>query len=68
VAAVVSAITSYINSAKIGELLPLTRLAQVAYDASGAVVNVTQLQVNGGTTDLSPGGTGIVKAGTVSVS
>jgi uncharacterized phage protein gp47/JayE len=68
VSAVVSAITSYINSAKIGELLPLTRLAQVAYDASGAVVNVTQLQVNGGTTDLSPGGTGIVKAGTVSVS
>jgi uncharacterized phage protein gp47/JayE len=68
VSAVALAITSYINSARIGELLPLTRLAQVAYDASSAVVNVTQLQVNGGTADLSPGGTGIIKAGTVSVS
>jgi uncharacterized phage protein gp47/JayE len=66
--AVVSAITTYINSVRIGELLPITRLAQVAYDTSSAVINVTQLQVNGGTTDLSPGGTGIIKAGTVSVS
>jgi uncharacterized phage protein gp47/JayE len=68
VSAVVSAITDYINSARIGVLLPLTRLAQLAYDTSGAVINVTELQVNGGTADLSPGGTGIIKVGTVSVS
>jgi uncharacterized phage protein gp47/JayE len=68
VLAVASAITGYINSARIGELLPVSRLAQVAYDANSAVINVTQLQVNGGMTDLSPGGTGIIKAGIVSVS
>jgi hypothetical protein len=39
----------------------------VAYDASSAVINVTQLQVNGGTTDLVSGSTGIIKAGTVAV-
>jgi uncharacterized phage protein gp47/JayE len=68
VATVISAITNYINSLTIGELLPLTRLAQVAYDASGAVINVTQVQVNGGTADLVCGSTGIIKAGTVAVS
>jgi uncharacterized phage protein gp47/JayE len=67
VSTVASAIASYINSLTIGALLPLTRLAQVAYDASSAVINVTQLQVNGGTTDLVSGSTGIIKAGTVAV-
>jgi uncharacterized phage protein gp47/JayE len=67
VSTVASAITSYIGSLTIGELLPLTRLAQVAYDASSAVINVTQLMVNGGTTDLVSGSTGIIKAGTVAV-
>jgi len=61
------AITSYINSLTIGDVLPLTRLAQVAYDASSAVTNVTQLQVNGGTADLACGSAGIIKAGTVVV-
>ena len=68
VSIVASAVTVYINCLTIGELLPLTRLAQVAYDASGAVINVTQLQVNGGTTDLVSGSSGIIKAGTVAVS
>jgi uncharacterized phage protein gp47/JayE len=67
VATVASAITGYINSLTIGELLPLTRLAQVAYDASSAVTNVTQVQVNGGAADLTCGVTGIIKAGTVAV-
>jgi uncharacterized phage protein gp47/JayE len=67
ISTVTSAVTGYVNSLTIGELLPLTRIAQVAYDASNAVVNVTQLQVNGGMTDLVPGDTGIIKAGSVSV-
>jgi uncharacterized phage protein gp47/JayE len=65
--AVTSNITNYINSLTIGELLPLSRLAQVAYDASGAVINVTQVQINGGSADLVAAGTGIIKTGTVSV-
>jgi phage-related baseplate assembly protein len=68
VSVVTSAITSYINALSIGELLPLSRLAQVAYDASGAITNVTQLLVNGSTADIIPGSTGIVKVGTVAVS
>jgi len=67
VSMVTSAVTSYINSLTIGEMLPLTRIAQVAYDASSAVINVMQPHVNGGTTDLIPGDTGIIKAGIVSV-
>lgn len=67
ISTVASAITGYINSLTIGQLLPLTRLAQVAYDASNAVINVTQLRVNGDTTDLVPGSPGIIKAGIVSV-
>ena len=64
---VASAITDYINSLTIGAVLPLTRLAQVAYDASGAVNNVTQLQVNNSIVDLDAGVSGIIKAGIVSV-
>jgi uncharacterized phage protein gp47/JayE len=62
-----SAVTKYINSLAIGEPLPLTHIAQVAYDASNSVINVTQLQVNGSMTDIIPGVTGIIKAGIVSV-
>jgi uncharacterized phage protein gp47/JayE len=64
---VASAVTAYINSLTIGEPLPLTRLAQVAYDASGAVINVTQIQVNNGTADVLAGSSGIIRAGTVLV-
>ena len=64
---VASAVASYINTLTIGRLLPLTRIAQVAYDASSAVTNVTVPQVNGGTIDIVPGEIGIVRAGTVSV-
>ena len=67
VSKVASAVASYINTLTIGRLLPLTRIAQVAYDASSAVTNVTVLQVNGGTIDIVPGEIGIVRAGTVSV-
>ena len=64
---VATAITNYINSLTIGELLPLTRLAQVAYDASKSIINVTQLEVNDGTADVVPGNVGVVRAGIVSV-
>jgi uncharacterized phage protein gp47/JayE len=65
--AVTSVITSYINSLTIGEALPITRLAQVAYDANSAVINVTLVQINGSVADLVPGSAGIIKAGSVSV-
>ena len=64
---VASSITSYINSLTVGEVLPITRLAQVAYDADSAVINVTLIQVNGGVADIVPGSMGIIKAGSVLV-
>ncbi len=42
-----AAISSYINSLPIGASLPLTRIAQIAYSASSAVINVSQLLANG---------------------
>jgi len=68
VTAVTAAVTDYVNSLSINEALPLTRLAQVTYDASRAVTNVTLLRVNGGTIDLASEGGSVIKAGTVTVS
>jgi uncharacterized phage protein gp47/JayE len=62
-----NAISSYINSLPIGAILPLTKLAQIAYSASAAVVNVSQLQVNGSTDDVAPTISGVVKAGVIAV-
>ena len=66
-ASVASAITSFVNALPVGAPLPWSRLAQVAYGASTSVVNVGGLTLNGGTADLTPGASGVVKAGTVSV-
>ena len=62
-----AAIGSYINSLPIGTILPMTKLAQLAYDASPSIVNASQLLINGATADISPGTTGVVKAGFLAV-
>lgn len=61
------AIIDFINALPIGAALAWSRLAQVAYDSSTAVVNVTGMTVNGGTSDLTPPASGVVKAGSVTV-
>jgi uncharacterized phage protein gp47/JayE len=66
-AAVANAIAGYIDALPIGAPLALTRIAQLAYAASPAVTNVSQLQINGATADLVPPASGVVKAGTVAV-
>jgi uncharacterized phage protein gp47/JayE len=68
VAAVATAIETYIASLPIGATLSYTRLAQLAYGACGAVINLTGLLLNGGTEDLVPPLFGVVRAGTVTVS
>ncbi len=68
VALVVTAITSYINTLGLGQVLRYTRLDQIAYDASPGIINVTGLLLNGGTADLTVTGQQIIKSGTVSVS
>jgi len=68
VASVAAAIEAYIVALPVGATLSYTRLAQLAYGASGAVTNISTLWLNGGTTDLVPPMFGVVRAGTVTVS
>jgi uncharacterized phage protein gp47/JayE len=67
VAAVATAIDAYIASLPVGATLSYTRLAQLAYDASSAVTNLSGLLLNGGAVDLVPPVFGVVRAGTVTV-
>jgi uncharacterized phage protein gp47/JayE len=68
VVAVATAIETYIASLGVGATLNYTRLAQLAYSASGSITNVTAVLLNGGTTDLVPPLFGVVRSGTVTVS
>lgn len=68
VVSVAAAIESYIAALPVGATLSYTRLAQIAYDASDAVTNISTLLLNGGMTDLVPPLFGVVRAGTVTVS
>ena len=58
---------TYINSLPIGAGLPLTRLAQIAYSASAAVINVSALLANGSASDIAVPASGVVKAGIIAV-
>ncbi len=68
VTAVAAGVEVYIASLPIGAVLSYTKLAQQIYDASGAVVNLSDLLLNGGTADLVPPLFGVVRAGVVTVS
>ena len=70
VAAIVqTAIANYINALVLGQSLPYTRLAQVAYDASPGVTEVVAgYTVNGATVDVNVTNLQVLLAGTVTVS
>lgn len=67
VAAVVKAISTYINSLAIGAPLPVSRLAQLAYAAHPGIGNANQLQINAAFSDIVPPSAGVIKAGIISV-
>jgi uncharacterized phage protein gp47/JayE len=67
-AQVSAALTAFIDALPVGAPLPWSRLAQVAYDTSPAVINVNSVLLNAGSTDLVPGLAGVVMAGSVVVS
>ena len=67
-ATVATAIAAYLNGLAIGAAVAWSRLAQVAYDASPGVANVSAVLLNGGAADLVPGASGVVKPGIVVVS
>lgn len=64
---VAAALAAYIDTLPIGAPLAFTRIAQVAYDASPAIANVTSVSINNGASDLLPTASGVVKAGTIAV-
>ena len=64
---VVSAISQFINALPMGAGLPVSRLAQLAYDADPGVLNVTNILVNGNAVDLPPRPSGELRAQSVTV-
>ncbi|MBN6210679.1 baseplate J/gp47 family protein [Ralstonia pickettii] len=62
-----NALTAYINSLPLGTSLPFSRLAQVAYDASPGVTNVTGVTLNSATSDLAATSQQVIKASTITV-
>jgi uncharacterized phage protein gp47/JayE len=66
VAAVSTALTNFINSLTLGNPLPYTQLAAIAYGVSG-VTNVSAVTLNSGTSDLTASAKQVVKSGTITV-
>ena len=62
-----SAVLAYIATLSMGQMLPYTRLLQVAYDASPGITNITGMTINGGTADLTATAQQRILAGTVTV-
>jgi uncharacterized phage protein gp47/JayE len=67
-AIVATAVTGFIDALPVGATLPWSRLAQVAYDASPYVSNVTGVLLNGAVADIVPTPGQVVMAGGVVVS
>jgi uncharacterized phage protein gp47/JayE len=67
VTAVTAAIETYVAGLAVGAMLGYTKLAQLAYEASGSVTNVSAVLLNGGTSDMVPGLFGVARSGTVTV-
>lgn len=67
VASVTTAIQSYISGLKLGQILPFTQLAAIAYGVSPAVTNVSGVLLNGGTADLGATNKQVIRPGTVTV-
>lgn len=63
-----TAIQNYISKLTLGQLLPYTQLATIAYGASSYVTNVSSVTLNGATADISASAQQVIAAGTISVS
>jgi phage-related baseplate assembly protein len=63
-----AALSAFIDALPVGAPLRWSRLAQVAYDASASVTNVTTVLLNGASADIVPAANGVVMAGSVTVS
>jgi uncharacterized phage protein gp47/JayE len=68
VAAATAALQLYIAALPVGAPLPYARLAQLAFDASPNIANVTGATLNAGTADLTASAVQVIKPGTIAVS
>ncbi|WP_137010158.1 baseplate J/gp47 family protein [Aquitalea aquatilis] len=67
VSMVQTAIQNYIAALKLGQLLPYTQLAAIAYGVSPLVTNVSAVLLNSGTADLAATQKQVIRPGTVAV-
>jgi len=65
---VATAINAYINSQPMGGTLLITRLYVIAYWVDPAITNVSDLTINGFTTDVAASPAQVIKAGVTTVS
>jgi uncharacterized phage protein gp47/JayE len=61
-----AAVTAYMNTLGLGQGINLTKIAQIAYEASPGITNVFNIQINGSAADLA-GNAKKVARGTVTV-
>lgn len=66
--AVQSALSRYINGLKIEQSLSITRIAEVAYRSFNHIENITEVTINGTSTDLIPPAMTVIKSGGILVS
>ncbi len=66
-AAVQTAIQTFINGLPVGATLYYTQLANAIYKASPGVLTVKALTINGATLDITPTSQQVVRAGTIAV-
>lgn len=62
-----TAISNYIDSLEFNSLLPYTRLAEIIYDADDNILNVTNILLNGGTSDITTDNTELLFADDITV-
>lgn len=62
------AVRKYLLGLEIGDMVPITRIAQVIYSSDDRIRNVSALLVNGSNTDVSPGPRGAVVPRLIAVS
>lgn len=68
VSLVTLALQDFIAGLSLGQLLPFTQLATIAYGASPLVTNVSSVTLNGSTSDLAASAKQVILTGTIMVS
>lgn len=63
-----TALNTYLSELTLGETLPYTQLAAIAYGASDYITNVSSIKLNNDVLDLTPTPRQVIRPGTITVS